>query len=138
MARTPVPRTRCSGEWTEAQYQTFIRNQLRGATWKWKPVSEVLKEARVSKGVYLCAGCSNHVPSSIVVKDKRVKNVFVDHVQPIVDPTVGFVSWDEFINRLFCERDNLQLLCGECHDHKSAEERAVAIERRKKEKNEIN
>jgi hypothetical protein len=136
MRRKDIPRNRCSGTWTEAQFNTFVRNQLRGASWKWKPISEAMKKAKVGHGVYICQGCLHNVPVTIVVNGKRIKNVFVDHTNPIVDPVVGFVSWDEFINRLYCEEDNLQVLCGECHDKKSYEETQIAKERKKKEKEE--
>jgi 5-methylcytosine-specific restriction endonuclease McrA len=126
-----IKKTRCGNTLTEAQFTTFVKNQLRGATWKWKPVSDVLKAARQVRGWYLCAGCKHCVPAS---KDKK-KNVFVDHVEPIVDPIKGFTTWDDFVNRLFCESDNLQLLCRACHDKKSAEERKLAVERRKTMKN---
>lgn len=63
-----------------------------------------------------------------------MQNIFVDHIAPIVDPEVGFVSWDEFIERMYCEKDNLQLLCKACHDLKSSDERTTAVERRRKEK----
>jgi hypothetical protein len=58
------------------------------------------------------------------------KNVFVDHKVPVVDTEEGFKGWDVFIERLFCEESNLEVLCKSCHDTKSAEER----EERKKSK----
>jgi 5-methylcytosine-specific restriction endonuclease McrA len=78
------------------------------------------------------------VPLKVSLNGKKINNVFVDHVNPIVDPEQGFVSWDEFINGLFCERENLQVLCGQCHDEKSLEERKIATERRRQEKEAIN
>lgn len=131
MARPSGPKTRCSGAWSESKFNSFIRNQLRGATRKWAPISNVKKKANVSRGVYLCNECKQHVPVSVRVGNKRVNNVFVDHIEPIVDPVVGFVSFDEYINRMFCEEDNLQLLCGPCHDTKTLEERALRAETRK-------
>ena len=127
-------KARCSGRMTEAQFITFVKNQLRGASWKWFPISETLKKARVSKGWYRCAGCDHIVPTTKLVDGKRVKWVSVDHVDPIIDPEVGFKSWDDFINNLFCEEENLQLLCRECHDGKSSLEKNIAVERRRKEK----
>lgn len=115
---------------TEAQFITFVKNQLRGASWKWAPISEVFKKARVTKGVYLCNSCKCNVPITIVVNGKRIKNVFVDHIRPVVDPLLGFISWDVFINNLYCEVDNLQVLCGDCHDKKTVEEKILAKERR--------
>lgn len=49
----------------------------------------------------------------------------VDHIKPVVDPKKGFTTWDEFIDRLFCERKNLQAICLECHKVKTAEEKEI-------------
>lgn len=129
-------KTRCGGRLTEAQFTTFVKNQLRGASWKWLPISNVPKKARVKKGWYLCNGCGQFVPTTILVDGKRVKNVSVDHIKPIVDPELGFTTWDDFINGLFCEEDNLQLLCKACHDSKSNQEKSIAVEKRRRMKDE--
>ena len=47
----------------------------------------------------------------------------MDHINPVVCPKEGFVDWDVFIKRLFCEKDNLQVLCSGCHDKKTLKER---------------
>jgi 5-methylcytosine-specific restriction endonuclease McrA len=67
-------------------------------------------------------------------KGKRVrkKNVFVDHIKPVVDPIKGWTNWDDYIEGMFCEQDNLQLLCKDCHDYKTAQERKLRTESRKK------
>lgn len=132
--RPSGPKTRCNGQWTEARYRSFITSLLRSGTKRWAPINEVKKQARVKRGFYLCACCGELVPNTIKEGRKRVQNIFVDHVDPIVDPEVGFVSWDTMIERMYCEAENLQLLCKACHDNKSAEERAIAVERRRKEK----
>ena len=51
----------------------------------------------------------------------KQKEVAVDHVIPVVD-LEGWTNWEDFINRLYCEQDNLQLICNVCHDKKSATE----------------
>jgi len=101
---------------------------------KWKLIQDCRKLARVSRGFYKCAGCSEVVPNTTVKDGARVKNTFVDHIIPVVDPSVGWVSWDDTIDKLFAELDNLQLLCGNCHKEKSDEERVIANARRKEEK----
>lgn len=123
---------------TEAAFTTFVKNQLRGASWKWPITSQVFQAARVRKGWYLCNGCQQEVPTTILQNGKRVKNVSVDHEPPIIDPSKGWESWDAFINGLFCEKDKLQLLCKQCHDAKTSVERQVAKEAKlaKKELNE--
>ncbi len=119
----PVEKTRNGGQWTEARYVGFVRSALRAASMRWGPKNEALKAARLSRGMYLCAECKGAVPNSLPGDGKRVKNVYVDHIDPVVEPEVGFVSWDTFIERLFIEKDGFQILCGACHKAKTAEER---------------
>lgn len=64
-----------------------------------------------------------------------MKNIFCDHVNPVVDPLTGFSGWDDFVNRLFCEQENLQVLCKNCHDLKSKEERASRPKKKEQENN---
>lgn len=128
-------KTRCSGQWTESRYRTFITSLIRSGTRRWAPINEVAKEARVARGLYECAGCKEHVPPTVRDGRKRIQNIFVDHIDPVVDPSVGFTTWDEYISKMYCEKVNLQLLCKSCHDAKSSDERAIAVERRRKEKN---
>lgn len=123
-----------SGKWTKSRFQSFVKSALRKASLRWPPKSEVLREARFARGIYICNGCKQHIPASIKVNGKRVKNALVDHINPVIDPHVGFDSWDEVINRMFCETDNLQVLCKECHDKKTQEEKEIAKERRKNER----
>lgn len=129
--RPAGPKTRCGGQWTEARYRTFITSILRQGSRRWAPISQVQKEANVGRAQYKCAGCGEIVPPTVKEGRKRVKNILVDHIDPIVDPEVGFTTWDEYIERMFVEKDKLQLLCKDCHDAKSMQERAIATERRK-------
>jgi 5-methylcytosine-specific restriction endonuclease McrA len=57
-------------------------------------------------------------------------DVQVDHICPLIDPTVGFLSWDSVINNMFCEADNLQVLCKGCHSLKTSAEKQLAKERK--------
>ena len=74
---------------------------------------------------YQCNSCKEWVGSTCVA---------VDHIEPVIDNEIGFQDWNTFINRLFCEKDNLQILCDSCHTVKSNAEKAIAKERRRKEK----
>lgn len=125
--RPSGPKTRCSGTWTEAKFRSFIKGNLRRTTQKWKPIQDCLKFARVERGIYLCAGCNENVPATIKESSgRRIKNVHVDHIHPVVDPTIGWTNWDDCINRLFCESDNLQCLCEACHKIKTDAEKQLA------------
>lgn len=129
-------KTRCSGTWTEARYKSFIKSLLRHGTMRWKPVQDCKKEARTRRGFYRCAGCGEEVPASLKEGRTRKNNIHVDHIAPIIDPATGFTTWDDCIERMFCETDNLQVLCTSCHDIKTNAEKQVAKERREREKNE--
>lgn len=114
-----------NGTWTAARFHSFIKGGLRSLTNRWGPKHSVLKKARVDRGVYKCAGYekrSHNVPVTIKEKTKRIKNVFVDHIEPVIGST-GFTTWDEVIRRMFVEADGLQVLCKECHDRKTKNER---------------
>lgn len=115
----------CNGQWTEAKKRSFIKNALRQASIKWAPISAALKDARVKRGFYLCAGCGEMVPKTTVDPEtrKRVNNVHVDHIVPVV-PVTGWDSWDGVIGRMFCEKDGLQVLCRACHKQVTDEENA--------------
>lgn len=134
IARPSGPKTRCNNQWTESRYRSFITSTLRSATKRWAPKTECKKQARVRRGEYKCASCGTIGPASVRIDGKKFDNAVVDHIVPVVDPAVGFTTWDEYIERMFCEMDNLQVLCHECHQAKSDEERRIATERRRKEK----
>jgi len=115
-------------EWSEGRLKAFITSTLRGGMRRYPPKWEVLKEACVGKEInsktkrlafhYKCAKCKKKFPA---------KEVQVDHKLPVVDPVIGFVSWDVFIERLFCLKKNLQVLCTGCHEKKTAKERIKRI-----------
>lgn len=121
-----------SGRWTDARFRAFIIGALRNASNRWGPKYETKKEARVERGVYLCAGYNkkaHRVPASLPPlpgkSKRRINNAIVDHIHPVVDPIKGFTTYDEFIERLFVEKDKLQLLCAECHANKTAYEKEL-------------
>lgn len=123
-------------KWTDARFNSFIKSALRAASMKWRPKHNVKKEARVAYGVYLCAGYKtepHNVKASLPPNGgnkRRINNAIIDHINPIIDPSVGFVSWDSVIKRMFCSEDGLQVLCYNCHKNKTADEKETA--RRKK------
>lgn len=125
--RKLVPRTRADGTMTEAQYHSHIKGALRKGTRFWKPKLLCLEAAyvgveknkstgRMAKH-YECAGCNEHFPA---------KEVQVDHIEPVMNPEHGFRSWDEVIERMYCDSTNMQVLCKTCHAAKTLEERQLA------------
>lgn len=90
---------------------------------RWPPKWDCLREAFVGIKLnkksgrkakhYKCAMCGKAFPQN---------QVQVDHISPVV-PASGFTTWDKFIERLFCEKDNLQVLCKACHKKKTKKDR---------------
>jgi 5-methylcytosine-specific restriction endonuclease McrA len=121
---------RNGGEWTEARFRSFVTSALRAASRRWPPKYRALKDAFVGRKVnaktgklamhYKCAECKQHFVAA---------DVQVDHIKPVVDPKKGFTTWDNFIERMFCEAVNLQVLCKPDHKIKTDQEK---LERRKK------
>lgn len=49
--------------------------------------------------------------------------IAIDHKDPVVSVTDGFVGWKDFIDRLWCPKENLQRVCTACHEKKTQTER---------------
>jgi 5-methylcytosine-specific restriction endonuclease McrA len=123
--KTSTPKTRNAGTMTESAFWSFIRSALRQKSRWWKPIAQAKAKAkRKYKGPnkrqkfeYQCAECLNWFP------DKKIN---VDHIVPAgtlrcANDLPGFVE------RLFCEVDNLQVLCTTCHDKKTQDEKSKTI-----------
>lgn len=115
--RAKSPKLRNAGTMTESAFWSFIRSALRQKSRWWKPITECkLQAKRVYKGTnkrqkfeYQCATCKGWFPE---------KQINVDHIKP-----AGSLNCKEdlpgFVERLFCEQENLQVLCETCHDKKT-------------------
>lgn len=113
-----VEKTRGSGSYSESGFWGMIRAALRQKSRWWLPVSEVKKEARREykgtnkrqKWEFRCAKCGKWFA------DKEVE---VDHIIEAGSLRNGDDVKD-FIERLFCEKDGLQVLCKDvCHREKT-------------------
>ena len=110
--------------------RVFVRSPQLQETLKKGRKDEVAhnKDGSVSKKkdvYYKCAVCG---------KWCKRKRISVDHIVPVVDPDVGFVDWNTFVDRLFCSAENLQILCDDCHTEKTKKERAIKKIRENREK----
>jgi 5-methylcytosine-specific restriction endonuclease McrA len=119
--KSRVPKTRNSGTMTESAFWSFIRSALRNKSRWWKPITECKQKSRRPytgpnkrlKFEYQCNECKGWYPE---------KQINVDHIIPAGTLTCSS-DLAGFIERLFCEQENLQVLCTDCHDKKTANER---------------
>jgi hypothetical protein len=120
--RTDIDRPHNGGQWSKARMTSFIKSALRGARWPQK--YECLKQAFVGHGInpstgrrcklHKCPDCGQLFPQN---------GMHADHIVPVVGPE-GFVSWDLFIARLYCEADGFRAVCKACHKLITERERA--------------
>lgn len=113
---------RNAGSWTEARFHSFVKSVLRAGSRKWPPKYQCINDAYVGTKInpksgrrckfYKCACCNEEFPLAMIE---------VDHINPIV-PITGFTTWDEVINNLFCEKEDLQAVCKDCHKIKTKAE----------------
>lgn len=128
--------TRCSKTMTEAQYLAFIRSCLRAKWLRWKPRGDTLQLAKrkcTKKGQqkfeYECAICGGFFPAKIVE---------VDHY-PISAGSIKCIEdVGKFCSHLFCEINNLRVVCKPCHAlHTLSERNGITFEQATKKKKEI-
>ena len=104
-----------------AYHQTAkIRGALRQVARYMPEKMECLELAvhATEKGVrggklYICAKCGLCF---------KLRDIQVDHIDPVIPVDREVKDWNEYIDRLFCEAYKLQVLCKDCHLIKSNEE----------------
>jgi len=98
----------------------FAKNTIRRA-WKKTPMASIARQrANKAIGKYECNICKNWFSP---------KKIHLDHIEPVVDPLIGYIDLDTWVKRLLCDENNLQYLCKPCHTQKTNKENS---ERRNK------
>lgn len=118
MPKQRVERTRAAGSMTEAAFWSWLRSGLRRMSMKWKPLYTVVSDAKRPvderdkirwgnriKFVYQCSECEQWFPRGGVEVDHKVG----------LGSLKCFEDLPGFCERLFCEKENLQVLCKWCH-----------------------
>lgn len=122
--RMLIPRTRAGGEWTEAQFWSFLRSGLRKMSQRWPPLARLALEAckresqsdnKRLKWEYQCVDCSGWFPR---------KHVQVDHIEPC-GSLRRFEDIQGFVERLLCEPHGLRVLCEDCHNRRTQASRVA-------------
>lgn len=119
---------------TPAKINNLIKKYLRNASLKSPYRQLVLDKAKVDAATHQCSDCGCYVYSG--VSDKNYKELVgkypkqrfkrgkieVNHIEPVVEPNVGFVDWNTYVSRLFVDDDKMNALCKECHEKLTKEQ----------------
>ena len=119
--KSKVVKTKNNGTMSNSVFWSFIRSALRQKSRWWKPITQCKLNAKRAytgplkrqKFEYQCNECRGWFPE---------KNINVDHKIPAGSLNSGD-DLKGFVERLFCEVDNLQCLCLNCHDIKTQQEK---------------
>ena len=118
---TKTVKTRNAGTMTESAFWSFIRSGLRQKSRFWKPITQCKMAARRAYKVplkrqkfeYQCNVCNAWFPE---------KKINIDHIIP-AGSLRSAQDLPGFVERLFCEVDNLQCICETCHNVKTKNEK---------------
>lgn len=111
---------------------SVIRGALRRAFARSPIVQEIVNDSRRESPRYKKDGTrhkKNWVQRQCQVCGEWVSSskIAVDHIIPVVSVDDGFQDWNEFVDRLWCEKANLQRICSTCHDAKTQTERIARL-----------
>ena len=114
-------KTRNAGTMTESAFWSFIRSGLRQKSRFWKPITQCKMAARRAykgplkrqKFEYQCNVCNKWFPE---------KKINIDHIEPAGSLRCA-QDLPGFVERLFVEAEGLQVLCSNCHDIKTKQEK---------------
>jgi len=121
-------------------FQTWVIWTLRKASYRWPARSAAFRKAAATfrefktdwgidpkdvsarvRNFYWCKLCGFVFPRKLVS---------ADHVDPVIEPAVGFVDWNTYIPRMFCATEGFNILCKDCHDKKTKIETGVRAKHR--------
>ena len=119
--RVTSVKTRNSKTMTDTQFFQWIRQVLRKASIYWKPISQVRKDAQVPyKGAnkrrkysYVCSSCKKEYPATEINVHHKIE----------CGSLKSFEDLPGFVERLFCEKEFLCVLCKNCHDEEHKKEK---------------
>lgn len=102
---------------------------LRRVSRWWPAKQEAMKKQKVSPGKYKCQGCGEIFGQ---------KEISLDHINPVVDPRKGFLTWDDYIARMLCDSNGFQVLCNVgCHSSKTQIENEIRKKYNKRRKKKL-
>jgi len=119
--KSKVVKSRAGGTMSESAFWSFIRSALRQKSRFWAPIAQCKHAAKRNytginkrqKFEYQCNSCKQWFPEKLINVDHIVPAGSLNNAQDLPG----------FVERLFCEEKDLQVLCSDCHNKKTKDER---------------
>jgi len=115
---------------------TWIVWQLRKASYRWPARYGVWKAAKTAPNTFKCAKCG-----VAYYKEKKGRVLSLDHIIPCKDPTRPQAFQEDlikcqcgvcdYIRKMFCGPEGMQILCQTCHPKKTKKEMTIRKKARK-------
>lgn len=94
----------------EKERLNFVKKSLRRASLKWPYRNKAIQAATPERGQRICEDCG---------KKFHYKQTELDHKDPVENIKTGFVSLDNYVERLLPDVSGWAVLCLKCHDNKT-------------------
>lgn len=107
--------------------RAFVRSEVRKTVLKRIKIVHFDEVRPRVKNWSLCPNCNKITPTYRIV---------VDHKEPVVPLNIDShsMSWDEYIDRMWCDESNLNPICEDCHTIKTEKEKQIRKEFRQERK----
>jgi len=117
------------GKWSEARMRSFAMSAIRRAQWPVKYAA--IATAYIANGVnpatgkpcklHRCTSCKKTYPKGMMRADHINPVIPIDNNWKDGENWLGY-NWNQLLPRLWCEADNYQIICKDCHKEKSKDE----------------
>lgn len=111
-------------------FATWFVWNLRKISYRWPARYAALRSAKVAPNTFKCAACKGDYK-----KEGKKRIITVDHIKPVKDPTKPQAFQEalatcmcgvcDYIRRMFCGPEGLQVLCKDCHTRKTKGEMKI-------------
>ena len=126
-------------------WRSKIISTLRQMTRYYPPIKKAREKSKIGPETHKCPLCQMIIYTGArSIEAIRLKypdavegKIVIDHISPIVRIDGQESSWDEIINNMFCDEDNLQAICKTCHDSKTMAENQERKENKRKRNKEL-
>lgn len=133
----------------DKKLRTRITNLMRRDLKKTVMYSNAKSRHFKGKTVYMCPVCNKHFYTGASQKNFEAlceeyedlvrckeKELHMDHVTCVVpyDREFHDMTLDEIAERVYCNEDNLQYICSECHKEKTSKESTIRSKYKKLKK----